>query len=131
MGGEIGVNSEEGKGTEMWFTARLGRQEDGAEEESIPPPADLHRVRVLIVDDSATNREILSTRLASWGMRPMEVPDGPEALQAIYRALDENDPFQIAVIDMQMPGMDGESLGRIIHGDHRLAGIRHPRPRFL
>ena len=72
-------------------------------------------VRVLIVDDNATNRELLTTRLTSWGMRTLEAQDGPAALQALDRALDENDPFRIAVIDMQMPGMDGETLGRIIH----------------
>ena len=115
--------SEEGKGSEFWFTARLGKQAEGAQAESLPP-ADLRGVRVLIVDDNATNREILTTRLASWGMRPSEAPDGPAALQALYRALDENDPFRIAVIDMQMPGMDGETLGRAIKADKRLADTR-------
>jgi PAS domain S-box-containing protein len=121
MGGDSGVSSEEGKGSEFWFTARLDKQAGKAE--SIPP-ADLFSVRVLIVDDSATNREILSTRLASWGMLPSEAQDGPRALQTLYQALEENDPFRIAVIDMQMPGMDGEALGRTIHADNRLKDIR-------
>ena len=81
-------------------------------------------MRTLIVDDNATSREILTIRLTSWGMRPSEAQDGPEALQVLYRALDENDPFRIAVIDMQMPGMDGETLGRTIKADKHLAGIR-------
>jgi len=123
MNGEAGASSEEGKGSEFWFTARFGKQAVGSQAESIPP-ADLCGVRVLIVEDSATNREILSTRLASWGMRPTEVQDGPEALQALYRALDENDPFRIAVIDMQMPGMDGETLGRAIQTNNRLNDTR-------
>lgn len=123
MNGEAGVNSEEGKGSEFWFTADFGKQAAGARAESIPP-AEIHGVRVLIVDDNATNREILNTRLASWGMRPLEAQDGPGALQALNRALDENDPCRIAVIDMQMPGMDGESLGRIIQADKRLAETR-------
>ena len=123
MGGEAGACSEEGNGSEFWFTARLGKQDVGAYSESIRP-ADLCNVRVLIVDDNATNRELLTTRLTSWGMRPTEAMDGPGALQTLNKALDDNDPFRIAVIDMQMPGMDGETLGRIIQKDDRLTDTR-------
>ena len=123
MGGEAGACSEEGNGSEFWFTARLGKQDVGAYSESIQP-ADLCNVRVLIVDDNATNRELLTTRLTSWGMRPTEAIDGPGALQTLNKALDDNDPFRIAVIDMQMPGMDGEALGRIIQNDERLNDTR-------
>jgi PAS domain S-box-containing protein len=123
MGGEAGVSSEEGKGSEFWFKARLGKQADDAYMESTSP-ADLHNVRVLIVDDNATNCEILYMRLTSWGMRTSVAHDGPVALQILYKALDENDPFRIAVIDMQMPGMDGETLGGIIQADKRMNDIR-------
>ena len=123
MGGQIGVRSEEGRGTEFWFTACFGKRAECAMTESLPP-VELAAVRVLIVDDNATNREILSVRFVSWGMHPSEAPDGQGALQSLYRALDEGNPFRIAVIDMQMPGMDGETLGRIIKADIRLSDTR-------
>ncbi len=122
FGGETGVVSEERKGSEFWFTARLHLQTGARQTESLP--ADIKDVRILIVDDNATNREILSKRLASWSMRPSEAKDGPLALQALYQALDGKDPFRMALIDMQMPGMDGETLGRIIQMDNRLSSTR-------
>ncbi len=119
MGGEIGVTSVEGQGSTFWFTVRFGLQADAAKKE-LPPPADLAGVHVLIVDDNATNREILSARFSAWGLRSEEASSGPEGLQALYRSLDDNDPFRLAIIDMQMPGMDGEALGRAIKADGRL-----------
>jgi CheY-like chemotaxis protein len=79
---------------------------------------------VLIVDDNATNREILTTRLTAWGMRPAEVPNGEQALEALSQAVLEKDPYRLALVDMQMPVMDGEVLGCTIRADQRLAGIR-------
>ena len=124
MGGAIGVHSQAGDGSEFWFTAHFAKQAKAANPELAKLPADLNGVRVLIVDDNATSREILMIRLASWGMRPSEVLSGPDALCALQRAVAANDPFRVAVIDMQMPGMDGEMLGKAITSDRQLSGTR-------
>jgi len=123
MGGKIGINSQEGLGSEFWFTIRLKKQKTAP----MPQPsslADLSGLRVLIVDDNATNLEILNIRMSSWHMRVTETSNGHDAIEALGKAFEENDPFLVAVIDMQMPGMDGEELGRAIKSESRLLHTR-------
>ncbi|MCA1793109.1 MAG: response regulator [Desulfobacteraceae bacterium] len=119
----------EGCGTEFWFTVCLGIQPAHARkgEQTMPAgrlPASINGVRILIVDDNATNREILRLQFTAWGARSDEAADGRTGLGLMHQAMTAGDPYAVAVLDMQMPGMDGETLGRAIRADRALRGTR-------
>jgi CheY-like chemotaxis protein/HPt (histidine-containing phosphotransfer) domain-containing protein len=119
MGGNIGCESEEGRGSEFFFTARFAKQEEQSRERLAPP--DVRGIRVLVVDNNATNREILVTQFGSWGARADAAPDGDTALRLMRRAAETGEPYHVAVLDMQMPEMTGEELGKAIKTDESLA----------
>lgn len=122
MGGQIGVRSTEGRGSTFWCTARLQKQVDSPR--AILPTGDLAGKRVLIVDDNESNRLILHHLVSGWGMVDDLAEDAESALHRIAEAAQRGTPYDLAILDVIMPGKDGLQLARELQSHPAGSSIR-------
>jgi signal transduction histidine kinase/CheY-like chemotaxis protein len=124
MGGRIGVESQEGCGTTFWFTAWFEMQPERRADEPVPEGLkDISGKRILCVYGNATNRRIILSYLKSWGCQATVIPHAGAALTILHQAVEQEQPFDLAIIDFMLPESGGEALGRAIKSDPILNAV--------
>jgi signal transduction histidine kinase/DNA-binding response OmpR family regulator len=123
MGGRIWVESEIGRGSRFCFSARMTAVAKAMESATVAVSESLRDVRILVVDDNQTNRQILQRTLDTWNARTTCVAGGRQALLELASALEAEKPYQVLVTDMHMPEMDGFDLVTRIRGLPAMASV--------
>ncbi len=122
MGGSIGVHSQEDVGSRFYFTLFMDL-DSAAPAQPSKERVDLAGVRILIVDHSQVNREVLLEQVTGWGMRADAVGASTEALKYLRDAVEKDDPYRVALVDDQIPGVRGESFGRAVRGEADISDV--------
>ncbi|WP_213183674.1 response regulator [Desulfosarcina cetonica] len=122
MGGMLDCESTPGKGSRFFFTIELERCEKRAMP-MVMAAASLKAKRVMIIDDNATNRDILARQTAAWKMQNASADSGPDGIAQLLTAAAQERPFDVVILDMDMPEMDGMTVARKIKSDPAIAGI--------
>jgi len=119
MGGKIDYTSEQGAGSEFWFEVPLNKA-SGTQVVSAFPGNELTGIRALFIDDNDTNRRLLAHQMAGWGVKLATAEGGIEGLTMLHQAVADGEPFDIVILDMHMPHMDGLEVARLIKKDETI-----------